>query len=267
MPVEHKPSELSSSTDIRMNDHHIIDRRMKMYSAAALAAGVGMLALAQAAEAEVVITRKQIPIPVSSYFGTQHLVPISINNNGVVDFSFSLYSFAYHARTMNLRAFTVQSGNDLVEGANGYASALARGAKIGPSARFSSRGDAEIERSNLCCFTNSSRPFSQQLTGDWGGDPKNHYLGVRFLIDGETHYGWIRFSVSSGDDAPIAATITGYAYESIANQRILAGLPETTARQVGKAGGPSLGMLAGGAEAVPTWRRQPVPPAEASPVH
>ena len=82
-----------------------MDWRLKTYSIAAMAAGVGALALAQPAEGEVVITRKKIPIPVSSYFfPPPHPVFISLNNNGVNDLSFSLYSFAYHSRDMDLTA-------------------------------------------------------------------------------------------------------------------------------------------------------------------
>ena len=63
-----------------------LDHQMKVYSVAALAAGVGVLALAQPAEGEVVVTKKTIPIPVSQFDGQQNLVPISLNNNGINDF-------------------------------------------------------------------------------------------------------------------------------------------------------------------------------------
>ena len=247
MPREHKLRESSGS----------IDHRLKLYSAVALAAGVSVLALAQPAESEVVITRKQIPIPASEY-GVGTFVPISLANNGVVDFSFYLFSFAYRFGSMLLWAPNTPAGNNMMMKSEPYASCLARGAKIGPSAQFSSNGGPRIEHS----FASS---FRQTLRGNWGGDPKNKYLGVRFQMDGETHYGWIRLTVISGNNGPISATITAYAYETEANKTILAGISEkTVSSRGGEIDGPSLGMLAAGAEAVPVWRREPIRSAEAS---
>jgi hypothetical protein len=250
MTIDPKPSELSSST------YH----RLKLYSAAALAAGVSVLALAQPAESEVVITRKQIPIPASEY-GVGTFVPISLANDGIITFSFYLYSFAYRFRDMLLWAPNTPAGNNMEMKSAPFASCLARGAKIGPSAQFSSSGGPRIEAS----FASTAR---QQLTGNWGGDPKNKYLGVRFQMDGATHYGWIRLTLNSGNNGPISATITAYAYETEANKRILAGVPDKNASaQVEKIDGPSLGMLAAGAKAVPMWRGEAIPPTEAFPTN
>src|ERR1700730_4972851 len=60
-----------------------VDHRVKLYSIAAAAAGVSMLALAQPAEGEVLITKQTIPI-----FG---LVYLDINHDGVNDFEFYSY--------------------------------------------------------------------------------------------------------------------------------------------------------------------------------
>jgi len=238
-----------------------IDHRMKWYSVAAAAAGVSLLALAPPAEGEVVITRKNIPIPISSYFfPPPHPVPISLNNNGVNDFSFELYTFAYHSFNDDLYMKPLEGG--AVVGAPStkgvfYASALARGAKIGPSADFSSKGFAEIERAH---GINASSNYSRKLYGNWGGTPANRYLGVKFLIDGATHYGWVRLTVIT-EPSGVSATITAYAYETTANKRILAGIPEkdsanTQAQpQAESLGRPSLGMLALGADGLAQWRR------------
>lgn len=237
-----------------------IEHRTKLYSIAAAAAGVSILAMVQPAEGEVVVTRKNIPIPVSVYGGHQYLVPISLNNDGITDFSFSLYSFAYHSFFQDLTVTPVEGG--AIVGAAGpkgvsYASALVRGAKIGPSAHFSSQGRADVEVARG--FNFSSTHYSRKLYGNWGGSPANRYLGVRFLIDGATHYGWIRLTVNTQPHT-FSATITGYAYETVANKRILAGISakdsassqaEPNAENVGQ---PSLGMLALGANGLALWR-------------
>ena len=59
----------------------------------------------------------------------------------------------------------------------------------------------------------------------------------------------------------MSATITGYAYETVPNKAILAGMAKSTAEvQVPQdsrnQAGPSLGMLALGADGVPLWRRE-----------
>ena len=235
-----------------------IDHRMRLYSVAAAAAGVSMLALVQPAEGEVIVTRSNIPIPPSYYGGTQYLVPIDINNDGVTDFSFSLYVFGYHAFINDLHVEPQQGGAVVASHPIGafYASALKPGAKIGPLAHFSSDGRTEIE---VAQGFDASSVYSRRLYGNWGGNPANRYLGVRFLIDGATHYGWIRLTVIT-EPRGFSATIVGYAYETIANKPIVAGIPKASA--VTKAdpkaesfGGPSLGMLALGADGLIMWRR------------
>jgi len=82
--------------------------------------------------------------------------------------------------------------------------------------------------------------------GQWQNISSRHFLGVKFLINGETHFGWLRFSMANA----IGATLTGYAYETFANKPIIAGvgndgkmLPATHPQH--PAG--SLGRLAAGA--------------------
>jgi hypothetical protein len=234
---------------------------MKVYSVAAAAAGVSLLALAPLAEGEVVITRKNIPIPISSYFfPPPHPVPISLNNDGINDFSFELYTFAYHSFNDDLYMKPLEGG--AVVGAAGsksifYASALARGARIGPSAHFSSKGEAFIERAH---GIDASSNYSRKLYGNWGGNPANRYIGVKFLIDGATHYGWVRFTVTT-QPRGFSATITAYAYETVANKRILAGISEKDSAstqaepKTESLGQPSLGVLAAGAAGLALWRR------------
>ena len=65
-----------------------LDHSMKLYCAAAMTAGVSVLAMAQPAASEVIVTKKTIQIPISED-GLGPTVHISLNNNGVDDFSFS----------------------------------------------------------------------------------------------------------------------------------------------------------------------------------
>jgi hypothetical protein len=78
---------------------------------------------------------------------------------------------------------------------------------------------------------------------------KNRYLGFRFAIKNKAHYGWARVSVSAW---PFAATLTGYAYETIPNKPIIAG--KTKGTDVVTVQPASLGHLVIGASAIPAWR-------------
>ena len=51
---------------------------------------------------------------------------------------------------------------------------------------------------------------------------RGRYLGLKFLIRGKVHYGWARLNVTVGN-SKITATLTGYAYETIPNNPIIAG--------------------------------------------
>jgi hypothetical protein len=245
------------------------NRQAGLYSLAAAAAGVSLLALAQPAAGEVVVTRKTIQIPVTTS-GIQHPVRISMANNGVNNFSFSLVNFppnsgnTYSVRNLILDGAT-SNANPVVSGFSlrTYTPALPRGARIGPSA--GSVGFAGP-------FAGLEATYAGQTfrvpRGDWGGNPKDRYVGVRFLIGGQTHYGWIRVTVTTSTDPKgpaMSAKITGYAYETVANKAIKAGTAATaqkptaelqTPTNIRNQSGPSLGMLAAGANALPMWRRE-----------
>jgi len=72
------------------------------------------------------------------------------------------------------------------------------------------------------------------------------YLGLKFQIYGQTHYGWARLSVHfEGAAGGLEAHLTGYAYETIPNKPIIAGKthgPDVVTVQEGG----SLGALAAG---------------------
>lgn len=240
------PNETSSSN---------LTRQATLYSLVAAAASVSMLALAQPAESEVVVTKKTIPILLSDYDG----VRISLTNNGIDDFTFYLFASDTRTSTGNGKVFSElvigngKDGRGVVGGSRGsrlYASALRRGVQVGPSAKFvSSSIAARIEE----------KFESGAVLGKWGGNPKDRYLGVRFLINGATHYGWVRLTVIT-EPKLMSATITGYAYETVANKPIFAGTAEkpTAEAQVPESlqsqAGPSIGMLALGSQGLTLWR-------------
>ncbi|MCH8902928.1 MAG: T9SS type A sorting domain-containing protein [Bacteroidetes bacterium] len=62
-------------------------------------------------------------------------------------------------------------------------------------------------------------PLNFGTAGNWPG-ATDKYLGLKFDIGGQTHYGWARLTISA---TAISFTIKDYAYEDIADTVILAG--------------------------------------------
>lgn len=154
-----------------------VNRQIGAYSLAAAAAGVSVLALAAPATGEVIVTKKTIPIPVA-FFGDG--VEISLTNNGVNNFRLSLlYDFSSISTNIDGRILILNNltGHEAAVGSNQnihpYASALTRGAKIGPPANFvSSRvGDpygVNLEESATVTYLHRG---SKHLNGKWGAMP------------------------------------------------------------------------------------------------
>jgi hypothetical protein len=231
------------------------NRQISLYSLAASAASVGVLALAQPAQSEVVITKKTIPIPVS-HQGEPQPVKISLANNGIDNFIFILSS-GLSFRDLDVHGVTKNDG--IIDGGTWNASAMAlpSGEQIGPKNSAFWYGYARVESS-------VTYPTAKRFRGYWGGNPRDKYLGARFQIHGQFHYGWIRLTVTTSKQVhgPIlSAEITEYAYETVVNKPIKAGavstaIAEVPAENKQQQAGPSLGMLAAGAEGMPLWRRE-----------
>ncbi len=233
-----------------------LNYRLNLYSVAAITAGVGLLALAKPAEGSVVVTQANIEVSFQS--------PIDLNHDGVNDVmlinDIANYDHSFYGTfaAAPLNGGKVMGGNRGILGP--YASALAKGANIGPSAHFSSsaaRQQIILERFN----GNVSAATFITYYGPWKPGTGPHYLGVRFLIKGEVHYGWIQLNITGSEDTK---TVTAYAYETVANKKIGAGAtsdaadtPAEISRQAipQSTTGPSLGMLALGTDGLALWKR------------
>jgi hypothetical protein len=236
------------------------NRQLGLYSLAAAAAGVSILALTPPAQSEVVVTTKAIQLHLSS-FG-EHGTGISFQNDGVEDLKLILSSFGvFGFYGIRLKAVNATEGKGVM--GQIYAYALSPGAIIGPNAHFMS---AACKGTYFCysappllagSFSDGSGRWTR---GPWTGNANTAYLGARFFIDGETHYGWVRLTVNTAIEFDMRATITAYAYETESDKAIYAGATgEPTAelqpsQQIQNQSGPSLGALALGAEGVPLWR-------------
>jgi len=212
-----------------------LENRLSTYAMAASAAGVGILALAQSAEAKIVYTPANTPIDVNS----GAFVYLDLNHDGINDFQF--YNWyqspgipleGNHASALTVgpaqpsnRVWAVKSNKALC------AAALPKGRTVGPRSPF------QPGRSSL----DMAYAWGNSISGG-AGCPwlkvSQDYLGLKFMIKGKVHFGWARLTMGGLDNTDY---ITGYAYETVPNKAIL----------TGKTKGPdepgSLGALAAGA--------------------
>jgi hypothetical protein len=227
--------------------------QLNLYALAATAAGVGVVALAQSADAKIVYTKTHVVI------GTNHIYDLDLNHDGIADFKIDNHSFFTDTIVATLSAVPAQANNAVVGrqlqiGSPYYAYALTWSVAIGPKRPFAGGWMAWSDGANR--------------GGRWV-NVRSRYLGLKFRIKGKIHYGWARLNVTVGGSR-ITATLTGYAYETIPNKPIIAGSTKgpdqwdadgvdtgaSLSNPIPDALQPALlGMLALGCQGVPLRRR------------
>lgn len=234
---------------VSLNQH--LEKRLASYALAAVAAGVSMLACSPRAEAKIVYTNMWIPIT-----PTTATANVDLNNDGTVDFVIS--NHRSHPCTNNPCSIATmkvlpQGSANAVSGSNTYAAALGSGVSVGSKGKFQPGHELMGREEN----NESSQGSGYGSNGPWN-QSTNHYLGVKFTIQGEVHYGWVRVSVAESDGG-IYAAVSGYAYETVPNKSIVTGQRSGAPKQknLGKQGSAainvptptqgSLGLLALGA--------------------
>ena len=235
------------------------ERAVFNYSVVDGAAGVSLLALAQPSEAKIVYT------PARTVVSPNSSLKIDLNGDGINDFT--LTEFGFSANRVNtgsthssgvLNVSGAQSANQVLGAASlniGYASALAAKVSVGASDPFLAGKSQLME---ACLIMQGSTLVNR---GKWI-NAKNKYLGLKFVISGQTHFGWARLSVRRSGCA-ITTVLTGYAYETVANKPIPAGKtsgPVEAADLISPSNAPlppALGLLAQGTDGVAIWRKEP----------
>jgi hypothetical protein len=195
-----RPRETASLSDS-------VHRQLNMYALAASAAGVGVLALSQPADAKIVYTKAHRIIgPHSSY-------KLDLNRDRITDFTLVNNSWATDGIWETYLRVSSAKGNSAMDylhsGGWGFASALKQGAPIGPKEHFHAWAPYLVLGTGV------------SFSGAWK-NVKNRYLGLKFQVKGKTHYGWVRLNVTVGY-YQVTATLTGYAYETVPGKAIIAG--------------------------------------------
>jgi hypothetical protein len=212
--MRRSPKELPGGT--------LLLKLLNGYSLAAAAAGMGVMACAPPVYAAVVYT----PVNVSLFVGGP-MYDLDLNGDGVTDFELR------DLRLFGSAAFLYIKSNSVMISLGQFPYALAAGARIGSSRRFA---PGNFPNGRVVEDVNQS-----SSVGYWG-NVANHYVGLKFKINGQTHYGWMRMNLEVKVQKPpfLRVRVTGYAYETVPNQRIVAG----QTKSAGSDG--SLGSLARG---------------------
>lgn len=233
-----------------------IHKQLNMYAFAAGAAGVGMLALAVPAEGKIVYTADNRKIPPNGGLS------LDLNHDGVADFIFSNF-YTSTSSTLNLSVDPADPSNEIFSTGGQvhsvFAAALAAGRNIGPHGKFQKLlGEGMANGLDL----------ESKCQGPWV-NAHERYLGLKFIIKGKIHFGWARLNVHCVYPHAINATVTGYAYENIANKPIIAGdtkgtddsaeQPVPTSLRTPAPEPATLGALAVGWRAPFIWRREDSP--------
>jgi hypothetical protein len=193
-----------------------LNQQLNMYALSAATAGVTLLALAQPSEARVVYTPADQVILRNSSFD------LDLNHDGKVDFEINATSGCTvgdgrfcQTRLYAYVPFYQDRGNAVV--GNGqwpfHAYALKAGRSISP---------AQPVGGTALYFRSRAYQTLGHCTGSWT-KAVNRYLGLRFVIAGQIHFGWARLSATCKVGSKMSGILTGYAYESTPDKPILAG--------------------------------------------
>jgi hypothetical protein len=244
LPRREKPAALLTKN---------MEKKLLAYAAAGAA---GLAAVALPATGEVVYTASNTPI-----FANQGATNLDLNGDGIVDFTFNNFG-TNNSRggtySVFLAAHPAQPSNQIfsfVSNGKVTAAALDDGFKIGPGGKFQSNPNGL----NLFGYSNRGRG---SYGGDWG-KIEYGYVGLKFMINGEVHYGWARIKYPDPGDHT-RPSIFGYAYETVANQLIVAGAtsgtdrnsaPVPVAAHAANGANLTLGLLATGAPGIDILRK------------
>lgn len=236
-----------------------LDKHLLAYAVAAGAAGVGVLALAEPAEARILATPANISITVNA-----GIIQFDLNRDGIPDFGLSanFYEFARTPPPLGnfsslVRVVPARAGNEVwavSSNRDECAAAVHAGLPIGGDRPFKpgplimlvAAGSYTRGRTSHCAWNGANPPF----------------LGLKFLIDGQVHYGWARVIAALRN-----VVLTGFAYETVPNKPIVAGATTDEDANLPAAASAlpsaypsacpaSLGILAMGSSGLVAWRRE-----------
>lgn len=211
-------------------------RLMRKLAAYSVAAGASVASESWIAAAPVYVDVPDVTLAVNEFLA------FDIDGDGMLDVSIArAFADSYAAFGMYLYAGGSIAVDESGGVSNGTATVLDSGEAIDDNSNFSNYG--------LLALAAVFFPSTIDSSGSWFG-VENGYLGLRFQIEGQDHFGWARLSVNDVDPgdpstfSDLTVSVHDFGYESEPNTPILAGVPEPS----------SLGLLALGAAGVLAMR-------------
>lgn len=224
-----------------------LDKKLSVYALAAGAAGVCTLALAPPADAKIIYTKTNTPILVNKPYY------LDVNHDGTPDFTISLGAGGYFVISwvdVGVQGSQITKGfyNSVVttKPGFGFEADLPPNVPVWKNRNFGALRHAMAE----CTLIHNKSSYQTHSVGPWR-NVESRYLGLKFSISGQTHYGWARLNVKLDKKCKFTVTLTGYAYETVPNKLILTGHTKGPSGEIVPSG---LGHLAGGASAMSDWR-------------
>lgn len=173
------------------------------------------LAIANKSDAQIIYT--DIP---DAFIEIGDVFPLDIDGDSEIDFLFEAasisaleWSSAQVFGSLNTTSYSFGNPSNQVIGSMGflrpYANALNAGFEVDAGAEFLSYDNNAFLAS----------AFEGVPHGSFA-NVSDKYLGVKFLISGELHYGWIRLDCST---SPIQITLKDFAYEASPEAGIVTG--------------------------------------------
>ncbi|MCH7535748.1 MAG: T9SS type A sorting domain-containing protein [Bacteroidetes bacterium] len=213
--------------------------RLKAYSATAAT----VVAIASSADAALIITDVNPDIVIDSQIGELYMV--DINNDSIPDIS--LYGYTnttawsyspvnYIGGNAYANSFVVQASsysgiNYLVPMNNG--ATLSSGPNLIAGANFNTGSAGIIYWYDYWAFPSPSYTYGvvPWCTLNYAGI-KNRYIGVKFDISGQTHYGWVFVDIGKNPNRTI--TIKSYGYESTPNTPMIISAKDRSGEMAGR---------------------------------
>jgi hypothetical protein len=186
---------------------------------AALTFGVCLLAVPTQSEAKIVYTAVDVSV------NSGH-IKIDLNHDGTKDFDIQAAASSVYCGTGSGGIHAVvtiapNTGDGVVVSGGTSAAALASGVSVASGLAFD-------KYQSLMTNSLLSRGCGSYRNGNWCSGyayscSKTAYLGLKFLINGQTHYGWAYVTVSGSLFSGLTVTLRGFAYDTIAGHAITTG--------------------------------------------
>ena len=226
-----------------------LNKRLVSYGIAAGVTGLGLLGTAPAAEGDIIYTQA------NTAFGPNSFTSFDLNHDGVADFGiedFGFFSQSTHGfRSIGSLALSPAPGNAGLFRTSAtyhfpFLAPLGAGSPIGPKALWTSFGGLRAGYFGLFCDYRSCTHLER---GYWQNS--SAFMGLKFLIDGQTHYGWAELETyQSRGTGGYDGTLISFAYETVPNRGLLAGQIQDTPEPA------TLRLLALGSLVLGLWRKK-----------